>query len=134
MTKEYALASATIATHNIWFPEHKDRKNYKKYELNTLINHKQISYREAPLLFLLGLVDTIDPIKIYNRENYNSNYVLDNVKLEIDNEAIKLSIQPGNSLDIDKIFNKVNAIDKWLNIKIQKNCNSLEIKWANYTR
>ena len=61
--------SETIALHNMWrAPKGKEHlyEDYQLYELipNSTYNHI-INYKDDTLLFLLGLIDTIDPIKAF---------------------------------------------------------------------
>ncbi|HEY5326504.1 MAG TPA: hypothetical protein VIJ27_05855, partial [Mucilaginibacter sp.] len=62
---DYAFAAATIATHNIWFPKEKDFEKYREYGLENLIDHKKVNSKDSPLLYLLGIIDTIEPVKAY---------------------------------------------------------------------
>ena len=67
----YALAAWTIACHNIWMIEDCEKNNdtiicYKHLDLSKLIYKTQSRIiKESPCLFLLCLVDSIDPIKIF---------------------------------------------------------------------
>lgn len=68
----FAKICDTIALHNMWRATNSSVKEYNKYGLNELIpdesfNH-MIYYNENPILFLLALVDTIDPIKNFCRD------------------------------------------------------------------
>ncbi len=64
LEKYYCETAITIATHNIWLPDLKNKRikeEYKDANLNELIKAKddneKINYNQHPLLFLLGLVD-----------------------------------------------------------------------------
>jgi hypothetical protein len=60
----YAKAAAEIVNHNIFKPQNREvEKIYKHYKLNMLIKNKKISLKINPLSFLLGLIDTIEPLK-----------------------------------------------------------------------
>ena len=67
----YSLAAWTIACHNIWMIEDCEKNIdtitcYKHLELSKLIYKTQSrTIKESPFLFLLCLVDSIDPIKIF---------------------------------------------------------------------
>ena len=67
----YALAAWTIACHNIWMIEDCEKNIdtitcYKHLDLSKLIYKTQSRIiKGAPCLFLLCLVDSIDPIKIF---------------------------------------------------------------------
>lgn len=57
----------TVALHNMWRASDKTIDTYKEYQLDALIpdgcNREIVFYKDDTLLFLLGLIDTIDPIK-----------------------------------------------------------------------
>lgn len=62
----YAIAAATIATHNIWLPGDKEAMDkYRQAGLEQLIGRSPVTFREGPLFYFLGLIDTIDPVKAY---------------------------------------------------------------------
>jgi hypothetical protein len=68
----------TIACHNIWLAEKgtPQENHYSTFGLGELIYSRGdslIDMQHHPLLFLLSLVDTIEPLKKYMKENYNDN-------------------------------------------------------------
>ena len=73
LNNHIACAAWTIICHNIWV--HKrgtcEAKKYEEIGLNELIHNKTdkrfIQLKEHPLLFLLCLVDTIEPVKELER-------------------------------------------------------------------
>lgn len=68
----YGRAAAwTIFCHNMWLAKDKESiQYYKNANLHALIRkvppHALISWEEHPLLFLLSLLDTIEPLKIFS--------------------------------------------------------------------
>ena len=57
-----------IALHNMWLASPDTVSLYKEYNLHELIPDNKdlvIYYEDDPLRFLLGLIDTIDPIKFF---------------------------------------------------------------------
>lgn len=69
----YAKICDTIAIHNMWRASDQRITEYDEFELYELIpspdNHHIVFYKDDSLLFLLGLVDSIDPIKYFCRDN-----------------------------------------------------------------
>ncbi len=125
---EYALAGATIATHNIWFAGSNMKKIYEGYNLDCLINHMPISSEEAPLLFLLGLVDTIDPIKLYGAKGYSNLKILKNILFDCSKDEIKLSVASGSKLNINDLEKKCSSLESWLQVKIYSKNTQIKIK------
>lgn len=62
---QYAYAAATVAIHNIWFPDQKSIELYRKHDLDVLIGKEKISFAEAPLLSVLQ-----QKVQYYASTNY----------------------------------------------------------------
>ena len=135
LDKYYLEASTVIATHNIWLPKIGDCKTIKKYldhdlcELVKNINYK-ISHKDYPLLFLLGLVDTIDPVKLYSC--VTPDYVLKNIDIDFPNSKheISISLSEGSSLDITKLHKLKDSLS-WLAVEVDTNNNGIFITFLN---
>jgi len=117
LDSQYALAGATIAIHNIWFPDETSKTDYKQFELDCLIDRTPISLSEAPLLFLLGLVDTIDPIKLYN-SLYSNSKILDELLLAFSENEIRFSLAPESKLDFCVLKNRCANLSTWLKVEV----------------
>jgi hypothetical protein len=128
LDKDYELVAATIACHNIWLSNNgENSKVYRNYGLNTLIDHNKIILEDSPLLFMLGLVDTIDPVKLFNAQNPKT--VLNNILIGFQNNLIKISSIEKSWLDFSKLKKKCFGLMNWLDIdvKCDGNCNSVNI-------
>ena len=83
----------TIALHNMWRADDDTIPKYNKFGLYELIPENgnfKIYYKDDVLLYLLGLVDTLDPIKAFCRDRrykkaISTSDVLDNVYLKLIN-------------------------------------------------
>jgi hypothetical protein len=115
--KLYVEAAYAIAVHNIYFPKETDIECYKKYGLTTLIGHPPINFFESPFLFLLGLTDTLDPIKTYSCISPDSVSELFLLHYSTDEDALRLVISIQQPLDFTLMANKKNDIENWLNLK-----------------
>ena len=97
LTPLYAQASLSIAMHNIWSSGEKEeiKEKYRNLGLESLITGESdifpISIKDNPLLFLLGLVDTIEPIKTFNC--LEPQYVLENILIDFDKIKLLLVIK-----------------------------------------
>lgn len=83
--------------HNIWSSGEKEeiKEKYRNLGLESLITGESdifpISIKDNPLLFLLGLVDTIEPIKTFNC--LEPQYVLENILIDFDKIKLLLVIK-----------------------------------------
>lgn len=128
LDKYYALVSATIATHNIWIPNDKTACAYIKFGMKSLVNFKPITSKKSPLLYLLSIVDTIDPIKLYtNAFNDNDNDILENLLFDFKNDKIIIQNKHNSKLDFSKLLKKADGFEGWLDVEVEKDENSLII-------
>ncbi|HLY70823.1 MAG TPA: hypothetical protein VKR53_13920 [Puia sp.] len=115
LDKEYSYACATIALHNMWFPKEDKFSEYRLNGLGKMIGRSQITFDEAPLLFLLGIVDTIDPVKAYHEKT--PEFVLKNVFLTFpDSKSFQIRIS--SKLNFETIEKKVRNLAGWLDTGI----------------
>lgn len=117
--KFYVEASYAVAAHNIFFPNNEDDIHiYQKHNLDSLINQDKISYKSAPFLFFLGLVDTIDPVKTFNC--LDPDYVARHVYLDIQEKRDKfiISLLVAEPLNYEKIASKAQTLDNWLELSV----------------
>ena len=111
---QYAYAAATVAVHNMWLPHEKDYLLYEKHGLRDLIGRTAIKFDEAPLLFLLGLVDTIDPVKAY--PCVSPEFVLRHVHLTF-KEKQQFTITISEPLNFEIMSAKAIYLRDWLFIE-----------------
>ncbi len=114
----YFIASNAIATHNIWKPKEKDTDTYRKYRMANLTDNSvfPISLVDSPFLFLLGLVDTFDPVKAF--DCIDPIYVLENILIKFENQnTIEIANADNSKLDFSKLVKKVDKLEEWLYIE-----------------
>jgi hypothetical protein len=122
LDKFYSDAAAAIATHNIWFNDNKARKVVK--ELNEI---ESISFKDSSLLFLLGLVDTIDPLKTYSCVG-DPLYILENILLSFpETGKIEIAVKKGSLLNFACLEGLKKKL-KWLDVDVKNNNNGITIK------
>lgn len=118
----FAYMADCIVSHNIFFPNPSDKGIYREYGLNELIEyHKPIKFDSNPLLFLLYLVDSIDPIKYFEQKT-NSKY--DEILKSIDIDfpicnTLKLSISNLFGIKneiIEEYIMRIKRLSDWLGI------------------
>lgn len=116
----------TIAAHNVWYCYNKDPdriKMYKNAGLDELIiNEPNICQKNNPLLFLLAIVDTVDPTKYIGIEYKTSVFSgIKNIKIECDKRILAMSFK-----DLDKenmnYMRRIMDMEKWLNLEGTRIC------------
>ncbi len=131
LNKIYAQAAAVIATHNIWLPTYNTSSEYNKFGLDELIGISPVKLKETPLLLLLGIVDTIDPVKIYtdiNDKGINYNDILDSILICCNNNRIVLKNSVNSKLDFSKILARSNDLKGWLDVITESSRDKLVIE------
>lgn len=120
MQKEAADA---IVRHNMFVANKNQEIEYKQRGMDILIpnesNTHLISLKKEPFAFLLGLIDTIEPIKRF--QCANPMYFLRDFDIHIREGTIQ--IQAPTYLNLVDYFRGIDGLDKWLNVKIrEKDC------------
>ena len=123
--KEYALTiSETIAIHNLWVADSKNEDTYREYNLHQLISSepffKKVNYSEQDsMLFLLGLVDTLEPIKCCtrNKDEYDVYDILKNIKIDCNDRKKSITIFSETYLN-DEITNGWKDLNQWLSANL----------------
>jgi hypothetical protein len=111
----YAIAAATIATHNIWLPENSAKiQKYRQAGLEQLIGRGPIMFQEGPLLYFLGLIDTIDPVKAYGKAGIPVLEVLQNVHMVYTSTSCTLTVT--GRLDPRDLHRQAEKASEWLEI------------------
>lgn len=150
--KWYDLASTVIMKHNIWFiNKESDNNNQKKridiYNIKGLSpliidNNHRLSFSNNPLLFLLYIIDTIEPLKNIRCVNNQAvlpdtlnNLIINNISMSFNciNGVYIMLFQIDekySEIKVSKFKDKVFSLKDWLNIKVDlvdKGCFS--IRW-----
>lgn len=88
--------SYIILQHNVWFASKDKVEDYRRYGLSSLIPKIDQSHRYAieknPLLFLLCLLDSIEPIKMEKDLNLSRYGLLGGIDIEINTENRQINI------------------------------------------
>lgn len=131
----YAKICDTIALHNMWRATNATISIYKEYELDELIpnkdNHHKIYYKDNTLLFLLAVVDSIDPIKFFCRDGRHRTTILSQdiisnfyVGFSHRKSTKKLFLKyKSNFFDdyVSVLSSSDNGIDSWLGVYLSFN-------------
>ena len=107
-----------IIAHNIWFSlNNNDDEKYNQLGLEALIIPKDdngerkspVTYKDYSLLFLLDLVDTIEPIKYWSRHFHFPDYtsIIDKTKIDIQRNIIKYSFENFICCNVEEAYNNI---------------------------
>jgi hypothetical protein len=131
----YRMLSFVIMEDNIWRLDNESLA--REYGLDNLLldNYKRIDSGNETLLFLLSLVDAIEPFKKFDNEigNKNPNFevflnFLKNTRIEFEENKVKISNFTQDIL-FKEVENSVRDIKKWMNVEFKKGAYSFEISW-----
>ena len=120
---DYASACLAICMHNIW------NINKEEQEKNDLdfSGIFPISFQEFPLLFLLGVIDTIDPVKVFKCESIED--VLNDILINFSSQnEIILKKRDGSNLNFQRLIDKANGLTNWLAVKVCHSAHELKIE------
>lgn len=112
----------TIASHNMWRASKESINDYFKFNLHDLIEDGSGSSivkldSKNNLLFLLGMIDTIEPIKILKYKSKDPYQVIKDVSMNINYEEYSLGFF-GNKKDINIFIKSINEMKKWISIEL----------------
>ena len=99
---------------------------YKRFKLDKLITSDKLFHKNSnPLLFLLCLVDSIEPIK-----QLRNNTLLNNVELNIDNTNIEIDLSHLPDQIRCRYLGKIQSLKTWLvDVEIiDDNCASIRLQ------
>ena len=120
LEEQYAQVATAIAVHNIWLPKEKDFEEYKKYNLDKIItDFKPIEFKDYPLLYILGIVDTIDPMKTYMRDEFTPKEILESIEIEFNENKVVFRNGKKSKLDFKKMTNSAIGLKNWLKVGIE---------------
>ena len=134
LEKQYAAAAAAMACHNIFtVPINEPVADiYRNYSLDYLIqpSFREITAQSYPLLFLFGLVDTIDPIKLYMRRGMEPAEILTGLEIGFSRNSVKFGATQGSSIDLIPLAEKIESLRGWLAVRYDYSRGLITIKFA----
>lgn len=115
LEKYYKKAADAIIRHNMWNCSSSNIEKHKEYQENELgkLIYERISFKD-PFAFLLGLCDSIEPIKKF--EGATCRQVLENIELKAEKNTITIKVSESNILDCKKYFEPLTTLKDWLDV------------------
>lgn len=116
----FSYISDCILSHNIFKQSTATRELYEKYLLIDLFeeNFKTITFTSNPLLYILAISDTLEPIKVYQQCNANltAQVIANAIDIEYIPGSHKLSFSSNsNEVDITVLHKKAMGLMDWTN-------------------
>ena len=124
----FAYLADCIMSHNMWPATNKTNELYGRCGLNELMlgQYKTIKFLENPILFLLAVADTLEPIKIYSGIGLSDIEIWNGISIQINSKKIKMRIMDSR-MPLETISEKVIGIDSWLNCGLEINSKRKEL-------
>lgn len=111
----FAIIADAIIAHNIWLSDNDSR--YKQFGLDRLIAPKnKLTLTDNPLIFFLGLFDTIEPVKRFGKLD-----CLKHIDIDIIDNYNEITIT-AEIIDTDTAIKWIRNVDKmkdWLYVEIE---------------
>lgn len=124
----FAYLADCIISHNMWFAtDDYTIEQYEKYGLKQLIPPyaQPVQFNRNPILFILALADTLEPIKTRSNLDISPLDVLNNIECEFNYKQIILKFK--NNDMFNKMTDKINRSTNWLDINVHINNKNNEI-------
>lgn len=102
-------------------------EQYEKYGLKQLTPPyaQPVQFNRNPILFILALADTLEPIKTCSNLDISPLDVLNNIECEFNHKQITLAFK--NNDMFNKMTDKINRSTNWLDINVHINNKNNEI-------
>lgn len=124
----FAYLADCIISHNMWFAtDDYTIEQYEKYGLKQLTPPyaQPVQFNRNPILFILALADTLEPIKTCSNLDISPLDVLNNIECEFNHKQITLAFK--NNDMFNKMTDKINRSTNWLDINVHINNKNNEI-------
>lgn len=118
----FAYLADCIISHNMWFAtDDYTIEQYEKYGLKQLtpLYAQPIQFNRNPILFILALADTLEPIKTCSDLDISPLDVLNNIECEFNYKQIILTFKSNDMFN--KMIGKINGLNNWLEVHIRIN-------------
>lgn len=118
----HKIAARAIMRHNMWTADKEHEEEHREAGLESLIKGGEHSILSAKngFPFLLGLCDSIEPIKRFGC--VETQFLLDNMEICIGNG--RLSLELPEVLNTTRYFKMAESLKDWLDVEIKVSCDS----------
>lgn len=117
----FSYISDCILSHNI-FKQAPDKRNlYEEYQLYALFeeNFKIVTYETNPVLYILAVADTLDPIKIYQKNStLSAQEIAESIDIEYIPGSHTLTFSSiSDAVDINLLYQNAKGLVDWTSVK-----------------
>lgn len=125
----FAYLADCIISHNIWPATESTNEMYKKCGLEelTLEKFRKIHFEDNPILYILALVDTIEPVKIYDGLNLTVDEIWRGVEIIFRPDKVNIKLLD-KRMPFERIARKVIGLNKWIDVEYSIDSKSEEIE------
>ena len=127
LVNQYLKAANAISLHNVWMPTADTEKIYEENNLGMLIGIPKVKFFDFPLFYILAIIDTIEPIKIYKGLHQPDIKILSEINIVFQKNSIILSKNIGSDLDFSVLVRKAEGLLNWIDIGIRTEPDLVEI-------
>ena len=115
-----------IIVHNIWHYNNKTKKEYKLWGLGELSAKYKLNLKDNPLAFMLGVLDTIEPVKYFCKDDKMPKDVLNKINIDWSEKQtgyynIVLTLdEKAKNIDFDDWYDhKLRDMKDWLDLAVR---------------
>lgn len=116
LENQYKTAANAISIHNIWL---QNKETCEEFQLDDLFNFTAIKFKDFPLFYILGVVDTIEPLKTYKDDNISDVNILKSIDMEFGRNFIMIKENKKSKIDFNKLIDKTKYFDGWLELEVE---------------
>lgn len=116
----FAYLADCIISHNIWPASDETYEIYKKCDLNQLIEpyFKKIAFRDNPILFILAIADTIEPIKLYSEVPHMQEVdIWRGIDMLFQRNSVIIKLLD-DRLKFERLENKIKGLENWMDVDV----------------
>jgi len=114
----FSYISDCIISHNIWKEEQKHIKEYMDYGIHSKLGaeFRSISFDENPLLYILVITDSIEPLKAY--ADFPPEVVVNSIDIKYLPGSRTITFSSiSNLIDITILYNKAKDLEAWTTVQ-----------------
>ena len=116
--KAFAYIADCILSHNIWKQGSDNRSVFERYALDQLFeeNFRPISFEINPILYILVVADTLEPLKAYTQHDCDLRIeeIIDAIEIEYTPASRSLTIASNSdNVDIAVLYRKAKGLEEW---------------------
>ena len=117
----FAYIADCIMAHNIWMETEKYSNEYREYMLDELMKDtfRKITYEENPILYILCIADTLEPLKAYTE--IPKEKILNSLDIDYTPKLKQIKFSTlSTDIDINVLYKKAKDLEEWTSVKCNR--------------